>query len=96
MYDSRRNTIGDSSSRAIAAPHNAVTRDGYWMQGACRTPEVLFNLALNTSKTIPAFFNGDRPYNDYGFLYLQDRADRFNKRLVITPGAAEQLFRTAF
>ncbi len=81
---------------AIAAPHNAVTMGGYWMQGGCRTPEVLFNPALNTSKTVPAFFNGDRPYNGYGFLYLQDRADIFNKRLVIRPGAAEQLFRTAF
>lgn len=95
-YDPASNTIGDSSSVTILAPHNTVSIGGYWMHGGYRNPVALFNPALGTSKTAPAFFNADHLYNDYGFLYVQDRVELFNKRLLITPGGAEQLFRTSY
>ncbi len=95
-YDPTSNTIGNSSSVAMAAPHNAVTIGGYWIHGGYQNPVALFNPALGTSKTAPAFFNADHLYNDYGFLYVQDRFDLFHRRLLITPGGAEQLFRTSY
>ncbi len=95
-YNPASNTIGTDSSMAITAPHNTVTIGGYWMHGGYHNPVALFNPAQGTSISNPAFFNADHLYNDYGFLYLQDRLDLFNKRLVITPGAAEQLFRTNY
>lgn len=95
-YDPTSNTIGNDSSMAITAPHNTVTIGGYWMHGGYHNPVALFNPGLGTSKTNPAFFNGDRLYNDYGFLYLQDRVSLFKDRLIVTPGAAEQLFRTDY
>ena len=95
-YDPASNTIGNSSSIALTAPHNTVTFGGYWMHGDYHNPVALFNPAIGTSKTVPTFFNGDRLYNDYGLLYLQDHVDMFHQRLVITPGAAEQLFRTDY
>lgn len=95
-YDPASNTIGNDTSMAITAPHNTVTIGGYWMHGGYRNPVAVFNPALGTSKSNPAFFNADHMYNDYGFLFLQDRVDLFNKRLIVTPGAAEQLFRTDY
>lgn len=95
-YDPTSNTVGNDSSMAITAPHNTVTIGGYWMHGGYHNPVALFNPGLGTSKTSPAFFNGDRLYNDYGFLYLQDRVSFFKDRLLVTPGAAEQLFRTDY
>jgi iron complex outermembrane receptor protein len=95
-YDPASNTIGNDSSMAITAPHNTVTIGGYWMHGDYHNPVALFNPALGTSTTSPAFFNADRLYNDYGFLFLQDRVSFFKDRLIVTPGAAEQLFRTDY
>ena len=95
-YDPASNTIGNDSSMAIVAPHNTVTVGGYWMHGDYHNPVALFNPGLGTSTTSPAFFNADRLYNDYGFLYLQDRVSLFKDRLIVTPGAAEQLFRTDY
>ena len=95
-YDPASNTIGNDSSLTIQASHNLVTVGGYWMHGGYRNPVALFNPAQGTSKYNPAFFNSDHLYNDYGFLFLQDRIDLFNKKLIITPGGAEQLFRTDY
>ena len=95
-YDPTSNTIGNDSSMAVTAAHNTVTIGGYWMHGDYHNPVALFNPALGTNKTSPAFFNGDRLYNDYGFLYLQDRISIFKDRLIVTPGVAEQLFRTDY
>ena len=95
-YDPASNTIGNDSSIAISAPHNLVTFGGYWMHGDYHNPVALFNPTVGTSKTVPSFFNADWLYNDYGFLYLQDRVDMFHQRLIITPGGAEQLFRTNY
>ena len=96
LYDPTSNTVGNSSSLAITAPHNIITVGGYWMHGDYHNPVALFNSSLGTSKTSPAFFNADRLYTDYGFLYLQDRVDFLRDRLVLIPGAAEQLFRTDY
>lgn len=95
-YDPASNTIGNDSSLAITLPDNTVMIGGYWMHDDYHNPVALFNSSQGTSKTVPAFFNADRLYNDYGFLYLQDRVGLLHNRLVITPGAAEQLFRTDY
>ncbi len=95
-YDPASNTVGSQSSVDIQAPHDAVTVGGYWMHDDYRNPVALFNPAQGTSRYNPAFFNSDHMYNDYGFLFIQDRIDLFNKRLIITPGAAEQMFRTDY
>lgn len=95
-YDPASNTVGSQSSVDIQAPHDSVTIGGYWMHGDYRNPVSLFNPAQGTGKYNPAFFNSDHLYNDYGFLFVQDRIDMFNKRLIVTPGGAEQLFRTDY
>ncbi len=95
-YDPASNTVGSQSSVDIQAPHDVVTIGGYWMHGDYRNPVALFNPAQGTSRYNPAFFNSDHMYNDYGFLFIQDRIDLFNNRLIITPGAAEQMFRTDY
>ncbi len=95
-YDPASNTIGDKSAFDLMLPHNRATIGGYWMHEDYHNPVALFNPSLGTSKTAPAFFNSDQLYTDYGFLYLQDRVSFFKDRLVITPGAAEQFFRTYY
>ncbi len=95
-YDPASNTIGSQTTADIQAAHNLITIGGYWMHGEYRNPVALFNPALGTSKFSPAFFNSDHLYNDYGFLFIQDRIDLFDKRLIITPGLAQQLFRTQY
>ena len=95
-YDPASNTVGSQTTADIQAPHDLITAGGYWMHGDYRNPVALFNPALGTSKNNPAFFNSDHLYNDYGFLFVQDRIDLFKKRLIVTPGLAEQLFRTQY
>ncbi len=95
-YDPASNAVGSQSSADIQAPHDLITLGGYWIHQEYRNPVALFNPALGTSKTAPAFFNSDHLYNDYGFLFLQDRIDLFHERLIVTPGLAEQLFRTQY
>ncbi len=95
-YDPASNTVGSQSSFDIQAPHDLVTVGGYWMHGDYHNPVALYTAAQGTSRYNPAFFNSDYLYTDYGFLYIQDRVDMFNKKLIITPGLAEQMFRTAF
>ncbi|EQD50317.1 TonB-dependent receptor, partial [mine drainage metagenome] len=95
-YDPASNTVGSQSSFDIQAPHDLVTVGGYWMHGDYHNPVALYTAAQGTSIANPAFFNSDYLYTDYGFLYIQDRVDLFNKKLIITPGLAEQMFRTAF
>ncbi len=95
-YDPTSNTIGNNTHLVVAAPHDQVTLGGYWMHGDYQNPVATFNPLLGTSVTNPSFFNSDHLYNDYGFLFIQDRIDLLKKRLIITPGAAEQLFRTDY
>lgn len=95
-YDPASNTVGSQTTADIQAPHDLFTVGGYWMHGEYRNPVSLFNPARGTSRYNPAFFNSDHLYNDYGFLFIQDRIDLFNKKLIITPGLAEQLFRTQY
>ncbi len=95
-YDPTSNTIGNNTHMVLALPHDQVTIGGYWMHGDYQNPVATFNPALGTSVTSPSFFNSDHLYNDYGFLFLQDRIDLLNKKLIVTPGAAEQLFRTDY
>ncbi len=95
-YDAASNTIGDRTDLSMTLPHNTLSFGGYWMHGGYNNPVSLFNPAQGTSRYNPAFYNEDHLDNDYGFLYLQDRISLFADRLIITPGAAEQLFRTHF
>ena len=95
-YDPASNTIGNKTEVGVQAPHNLVTIGGYWMHGGYRNPVALFNPALGTSIANPAFFASDHLYNDYITMYVQDRVDMFSRKLIITPGAAEQYFRTNF
>lgn len=95
-YDPASNTIGNRSVMDIFLPHNAVKLGGYWMHEGYHNPVALYNTSLGTSKTSPAFFNADRLFTDYGFSYLQDRVSLFHDRLVITPGAAGEFYRTYY
>ena len=95
-YDPTSNTIGNNTHLVMELPHDQVTLGGYWMHGDYQNPVATFNPLLGTSVTNPSFFNSDHMYNDYGFLFLQDRIDLLKKKLIITPGAAEQLFRTDY
>lgn len=95
-YDPASNTIGDKSNVDIRASHDLITIGGYWMHGGYRNPVALFNPGLGTSVSNPAFFASDHLYNDYITLFVQDRIDMFSGKLIITPGAAEQEFRTDF
>ena len=95
-YDPASDTIGNKTEVGVQAPHNQILLGGYWMHGGYRNPVATFNPALGTSKTNPAFFASDHLYNDYITMYVQDRIDLFSKKLIITPGAAEQYFRTNF
>ena len=95
-YDPASNTVGSRTTADIQAPHELITVGGYWMHGGYRNPVALFTPAQGTSRYNPAFFNSDHMYNDYGFLFVQDRIDMFHKKLIITPGLAEQMFRTYY
>ncbi len=95
-YDPASNTVGSQSAAVVQVPHDMFTVGGYWIHQDYRNPVALFNPTQGTSKTYPAFFNSDHLYNDFGFLFLQDRIDLFKQRLIITPGIAEQLFRTQY
>ena len=95
-YNPASNTIGSSTSVDIQASHNLVTVGGYWMHQGYKNPVATFNPALGTSKTQPSFFNADQIDSDFGYLYGQDRIDLLHQRLIITPGLAEQYFRTHY
>ena len=95
-YDPTSNVVGNKSDISIAIPHDQLTFGGYWIHSGYQNPVSTFNPALGTSIQNGAFFNADHLYNDYAFLFLQDRIDLLHKKLIITPGAAEQLFRTAY
>lgn len=95
-YDAASNTIGDRTDLSLQLPHNTVSFGGYWIHGGYNNPVSLFNPSQGTSITNPNFFNEDHLDNDYAFLYLQDRISLFHDKLIVTPGAAEQLFRTHF
>ena len=95
-YDPTSNAIGDNTHLAMELPHDQVTLGGYWIHQGYQNPVALFNPALGTSKTSPNNYNADHMYNDFGFLFLQDRIELLKKRLIVTPAAAEQLFRTAY
>jgi iron complex outermembrane receptor protein len=95
-YDPASNTIGNKSVMDILLPHNRAELGGYWMHEGYHNPVALYNTSLGTSVTNPAFFNADRLFTDYGFTYLQDRVSLLKHRLIITPGAAGQFFRTYY
>ncbi len=95
-YDPTSNTIGNNTHMVVQIPHDQLTVGGYWMHGDYQNPVATFNPGLGTSQSNPAFFNSDHLYNDYAFLFVQDRIDLLNKKLIVTPGAAEQLFRTDY
>ncbi len=96
IYDPTSNTVGDDTSLALQLPHDVVTLGGYWMHQGYNNPVGLFNPSQGTSFANPAFFNEDHLDNDFGFLYLQDRIALLHDKLIVTPGAAEQLFRTHY
>lgn len=95
-YDPASNTVGDRTDLSLSLPHDTVSFGGYWMHQGYQNPVSLFNPAQGTSRSQPAFFNDDHIDNDFAFLYLQDRISLLSDKLIITPGAAEQLFRTHY
>ncbi len=95
-YNPTSNMIGNNTHLALELPHDQVTLGGYWIHQGYQNPVAQYNLALGTTRTSPNSFNADHLYNDFGFLFLQDRIELLKKRLIITPAAAEQLFRTAY
>lgn len=95
-YDPASNTVGDRTDLSMQLPHNTLSFGGYWIHQGYNNPVSLFNPAQGTSRYNPAFFNEDHIDNDFAFLYLQDRVSMFANKLIITPGAAEQLFRTHY
>ncbi|TCK74127.1 TonB-dependent receptor [Acidipila rosea] len=95
-YDPSSNEFGDRAVFSTRAPHNDISFGGYLMHGMYHSKVALFNPNLGTSKDSPSFFNAFKMHNDYGFLFVQDRIDMWHQKISITPGLAEQMFRTSF
>jgi len=94
-YDPATNVVGDKSDWNLTVPHNLITVGGYWMNNDYQTKLAIWNSGLGENRFNPPFFGAFHIYNEYGFLFIQDRIDLFSKRIVVTPGLAEQLFRTS-